>query len=59
MKSPNALTSPPSTLAAPKKSVSTKRARRFRLKQMNTAGYNHEKTKNKHVKELRLYEPRS
>ena len=42
-------------MAAPKKSVSTERACRFRLKQMNTVGYNHEKTKKKHVKELRLY----
>ena len=45
MKSSTALTSSPSTLAAPKKSVSTERVRRFRLKQMNTVGYDHEETK--------------
>ena len=45
MKSPAALTSPPSTLAAPKKSVSTERVRRFRLKRMNTVAYDHEKTR--------------
>ena len=45
MKSPTALISPPSTLAAPKKSVLTKRIHRFRLKQMNTVGYDHEKKK--------------
>ena len=45
MKSPTALTSPPSRLAAPKKSVSTEHVHRFRLKQMNTVGYDHEKTK--------------
>ena len=45
MKSPTALTSPPSTMVAPKKSVSTERVRRFCLKQMSTVGCDHEKTK--------------
>ena len=45
MKSPTALTSPPSTLAAPEKSVSIEHVHRFSLKQMNTVGYDHEKTK--------------
>ena len=45
MKSPTALTSLPSTLVAPKKSVSTECVQRFCLKQMNTVGYDHEKTK--------------
>ena len=45
MKSPTALTSPPSTLVAPKKSVSTERVCRFCLKQMSTVGCDHEKTK--------------
>ena len=45
VKSSTVLTSSPSTLAAPKKSVSTERVRRFRLKQMNTVGYDHEETK--------------
>ena len=44
MKSPIALTSLPSTLAAPKKSVSTEHVHRFHLKQMNIVGYDHEKT---------------
>ena len=45
MKSPTALTSPSSTLAAPEKSVWIEHVHRFSLKQMNTVGYDHEKTK--------------
>ena len=59
MKSPTALISPPSTLTAPKKSVSTEHVPSIHLKQMDTVGYDHEKTKKETRKELRLYEPRS
>ena len=45
MKSPTALISPPSTLTAPKKSVSTEHVPSIHLKQMNTVGYDHKKTK--------------
>ena len=45
MKSPTALISPPSALTAPKKSVSTEHVPSIHLKQMNTVGYDHEKTK--------------
>ena len=60
MKSRTALTSPLSTLTAPKKSVSTEHVGRFHLKQINTLLVMIMRgQKKKLVKELRLYEPRS
>ena len=58
MKSPTALTSPPSTLVAPKKSVSTECVCRFCLKQMSMLVVIMRRQKKKHMKGLWLYEPR-